>query len=68
MTKEINFTAQNIMATPAGGSWISVTADADPSEVLQCFELSEVTEEFGADALLENMGIAKVREWLEHNE
>lgn len=68
MTKEISFTAQNVLSAPAGHNWLSVTADADPSEVLQCFRLSEVVEEFGADDLLEHMGIAKVREWLEANE
>lgn len=67
-TKEINFTATNIMSTPAGGSWISVTADADPSEVLQCFELGEIKDEFGADALLHHIGIEQVRAWLEYNE
>ena len=66
--KEITFTATSILSEPTNSTWVRVTADADPSEVLQCFELSEVTEEFGADALLEHMGIAKVREWLEHNE
>lgn len=67
-TKEINFTATSIMSTPSGGSWISIIADADASEVLQCFELSEIKDEFGADALLDHIGIEQVRAWLECNE
>ena len=67
-TKEITFTASSILSEPTSSSWLRVTADADPSDVLQCFELVEVIEEFGADDLLEHMGIAKVREWLEANE
>lgn len=66
--KEITFTASSILSKPASSSWLRVTADADPSDVLQCFELGEVIEEFGADDLLEHMGIAKVREWIEANE
>ena len=67
-TKEITFTASSIFSEPTSSSWLRVTADADPSDVLQCFELGEVIEEFGADDLLEHMGITKVREWLEANE
>lgn len=67
-TKEISFTASSILSEPTSSSWLRVTADADPSDVLQCFELGEVIEEFGADDLLEHMGITKVREWLEANE
>ncbi|CAH0230862.1 MULTISPECIES: hypothetical protein [Pseudomonas] len=66
--KEITFTASSILSEPTSSSWLRVTADADPSDVLQCFELGEVIEEFGADDLLEHMGIAKVREWIEANE
>ncbi|MDH0797531.1 hypothetical protein [Pseudomonas carnis] len=67
-TKEITFTASSIFSEPTSSSWLRVTADADPSDVLQCFELGEVIEEFGADDLLEHIGITKVREWLEANE
>ncbi|WP_046382672.1 hypothetical protein [Pseudomonas veronii] len=67
-TKEITFTASSILSEPTSSNWLRVTADADPSDVLQCFELGEVIEEFDAYDLLEHMGIAKVREWLEANE
>lgn len=66
--KEITFTASSILSEPTSSSWLRVTADADPSEVLQCFELSEIKNEFGADALLEHIGIEQVRAWLEYNE
>ncbi|NMY77725.1 hypothetical protein HBO01_03415 [Pseudomonas rhodesiae] len=65
--KEITFTATSILSEPTSSNWVRVTADADPSEVLQCFELSEIKDEFGADALLEHIGIEQVRAWLEYN-
>jgi hypothetical protein len=66
--KEITFTATSILSEPTNSNLVRVTADADPSEVLQCFELSEIKDEFGADALLEHIGIEQVRAWLEYNE
>ncbi|MEB0078052.1 hypothetical protein QN386_17830 [Pseudomonas sp. CCI3.2] len=68
MSKEISFTATSIHCSPFGRDLVSITADADPAEVLRCFEIAELVEEFTSDSLLDQIGVDEVRKWLEANE